>query len=66
MFMLNNLMRIYKDAEFENAKSEDIALKHIDKRIEPYKKDFVRTVTRDDLRKLLDIRMAYSDRKSVV
>ena len=50
--------RIYKDPEFENAKSEDIALKHIDKRIEPYKKDFVRTVTRDDLRKLLDIRMA--------
>ena len=50
--------RIYKDPEFENAKSEDIALKHIDRRIEPYKKDFVRTVTRDDLRKLLDIRMA--------
>ena len=50
--------RIYKDPEFENAKSEAIALKHIDKRIEPYKETFIRAITNDDLKRLLDIRMA--------
>lgn len=50
--------RIYKDKEFENAKNIDAALSHIDKRIEPYKKDFIREITRDDLAKLLEIRMA--------
>jgi len=50
--------RIYKDKEFENAKSLDDALNHIDKRIEPYKKSFVREIVRDDLMKLLEIRMA--------
>jgi topoisomerase-4 subunit A len=49
--------RIYKDNEFENAKSLDIALKHIDKRLEPYKPDFIREVTRDDLLRLMEIRM---------
>lgn len=50
--------RIYKDKEFENAKSLDDALSHIDTRIEPYKKSFVREIVRDDLLKLLEIRMA--------
>ncbi len=50
--------RIYKDREFENAKSVDDAILHIDKRIEPYKKDFIREISKDDLVKLLEIRMA--------
>ncbi len=50
--------RIYKDKEFEQAKSVDIALNHIDKRFEPFKKNFVRDITRDDLQRLLDIKMA--------
>jgi topoisomerase-4 subunit A len=49
--------RIYKDKEFENATAIDIALNHIDKRIEPYKPDFIREVTRDDLLRLMEIKM---------
>ncbi|MDR1591449.1 MAG: DNA gyrase/topoisomerase IV subunit A [Prevotellaceae bacterium] len=50
--------RIYKDKAFENAVSTDAALNHIDSRIEPFKKDFVREIVRDDLLRLLDIKMA--------
>jgi len=50
--------RIYKDQEYEQAKDLDTALAHIDMRLEPYKKDFVREVTRDDLLRLEDIKMA--------
>jgi len=49
--------RIYKDKEFENAKDMDSALTHIDKRLEPFKKDFVRELTRDDLLRLMEIKM---------
>ena len=49
--------RIYKDKEFENAKDMDSALKHIDKRLEPFKSQFMREVTRDDLLKLMEIPM---------
>ena len=50
--------RIYKDKEFEQAKDMDSALSHIDTRLEPYKKDFIREVTRDDLLHLMEIKMA--------
>lgn len=50
--------RVYKDAEFEQANSNDEAIAHIEKRLKPYFKDFVRPVTHDDLRRLLDIKMA--------
>lgn len=50
--------RIYKDKAFENAADMEAALSHIDKRLEPYKKDFVRDITRDDLLRLLEIKMA--------
>lgn len=50
--------RIYKDKEYENAKDIDEALNHIDKRLEPWKPDFVREVTREDLLRLEDIKMA--------
>jgi topoisomerase-4 subunit A len=49
--------RIYKDAEFENAKSIDIAVVHIDKRLEPFKPGFIRDVTRDDILRLMEIKM---------
>jgi topoisomerase-4 subunit A len=49
--------RIYKDKEFENAKDMDSALNHIDKRLEPFKAGFIRGVTRDDLLRLLEIKM---------
>jgi len=49
--------RIYKDKEFENAVDMDFALNHIDKRLEPFKSSFIRDVTRDDLLRLLEIRM---------
>ena len=50
--------RIYKGQEYEQAKDLDTALAYIDMRLEPFKKDFVREVTRDDLLRLEDIKMA--------
>ena len=50
--------RIYKDRAYEQAKDLDTALAHIDKRLEPYKSQFVRLITRDDLLRLLEIKMA--------
>ncbi len=50
--------RIYKDKEYEQAANIDEALAHIDKRLEPFKPSFVREVTRDDLLRLEDIKMA--------
>ena len=50
--------RIYKDKEFEQAPDMDTALAHIDHRLEPYKKDFIREITRDDLLRLMEIKMA--------
>lgn len=50
--------RIYKDAEFEQAQSTDAALEHIALRLKPYEPTFVRPITRDDLQRLLDIKMA--------
>ena len=66
--------RIYKDKEFENAKDQERALKHIDKRLKPYKPQFYREITQDDLLRLLEIPMKRilkynsdkADRKSVV
>ena len=49
--------RIYKDKGFENAANMDAAVAHIDKRLEPFKKDFVREVTRDDIMRLMEIKM---------
>ena len=50
--------RIYKDKEFEQAPDMDSALAHIDSRLEPHKKDFIREITRDDLLRLMEIKMA--------
>ena len=50
--------RIYKDNEFENAKNMDIAVSHIDMRLEPYKANLIREINRDDILKLMEIKMA--------
>ncbi len=49
--------RIYKDKSFEDSKDMDEAVKHIDKRLEPFKPTFVREITRDDILKLMEIKM---------
>lgn len=49
--------RIYKDKEFEESDTVELVTVHVDKRLEPFKKDFIREVTNDDLLKLLEIRM---------
>ncbi|MCC8070489.1 MAG: DNA gyrase/topoisomerase IV subunit A [Bacteroidales bacterium] len=50
--------RIYKDKEFEEAPHKEGAVRHIDKRLEPYKPSFYREVTDDDILRLLEIKMA--------
>ncbi len=50
--------RIYKDKGFEDAESEALALEHIDKRLEPYKPKLLRPTQLEDLKRLLEIRMA--------
>ncbi len=49
--------RIYKDKGFEDSTSQDAVIEHIDKRLEPFKKDFIREITREDFLKLLEIKM---------
>ena len=50
--------RIYKDAEFEQAKTMDAACEHIDFRLTPYYPTFIREVTKDDILRLMEIKMA--------
>ena len=49
--------RIYKDKKFEQAETLDAAVAHVDGRLEPFKKDLIREVTRDDILRLLEIKM---------
>ncbi len=49
--------RIYKDKEFENAKDMDTAVAHIDSRLTPFKPDFIREITREDILRLMEIKM---------
>jgi len=50
--------RIYKDKKFEDSENMDQAVKHIDKRLDPWKPKLKREVTREDILKLMEIRMA--------
>ncbi|WP_320111523.1 DNA gyrase/topoisomerase IV subunit A [Draconibacterium orientale] len=50
--------RIYKDKEFEDSENMDQAVAHIDHRLEPWKPKLKREVTREDILKLMEIRMA--------
>lgn len=49
--------RIYKDKEFENAANIDAAVEHIEKRLAKYAKSFIREVSRDDILRLMEIKM---------
>ena len=49
--------RIYKDRAFEQARDMDAAVAHIDKRLEPFKPTFYREVTREDILRLMEIKM---------
>ena len=49
--------RIYKDKKFENAENMDAVVAHVDNRLTPFKKNFVREITRDDILRLLEIKM---------
>lgn len=50
--------RIYKDRQFENAKDMDAACAHIDERLTPFYPQFLREVTKEDILRLMEIRMA--------
>ncbi len=49
--------RIYKDKNFENAKSNDEACEWIDERLTPWYPKMIREVTKDDILRLLEIKM---------
>ena len=50
--------RIYKDKQFEQAENMDIACEHIDERLTPFYPQFVREVTKEDILRLMEIKMA--------
>ena len=49
--------RIYKDKKFEQAPPIDAVCEHIDERLTPYYPQMVREVTKDDILRLLEIKM---------
>ncbi len=49
--------RIYKDKKFEQAPTVDAVCEHIDERLTPYYPTLVREVTKDDILRLLEIKM---------
>ena len=49
--------RMYKEKKFEQAKNNDEVVEFLDLKFEPFKKDLVREITREDLLKLLEIKM---------
>ena len=50
--------RIYKDKEFEDSANMDEAIDHIDLRLTPWKPKLKREVTREDILRLMEIKMA--------
>jgi topoisomerase-4 subunit A len=49
--------RIYKDKEFEEANNMVKAVAHIEMRLKPFASDLIRAITRDDILKLMEIKM---------
>ncbi len=49
--------RIYKERRFEQAPDMDSAIKFVDEKLTPFKPSFVREVTRDDILRLMEIKM---------
>ncbi|MED9801247.1 MAG: DNA gyrase/topoisomerase IV subunit A [Prevotella sp.] len=49
--------RIYKEKRFETAKDMDEAIRFVDEKLTPFKPQFIREVTRDDILRLMEIKM---------
>ena len=49
--------RIYKERRFETAKDMDEAIRFVDEKLTPFKPQFIREVTRDDILRLMEIKM---------
>lgn len=49
--------RIYKDRGFEQAKDMEAAIAHIDNRLTPFKPQFYREITNEDILRLMEIKM---------
>ena len=49
--------RMYKDREFEQAPDMDAVVEHLFKRLEPFRKKLIRDITRDDILRLMEIKM---------
>jgi len=49
--------RIYKDRKFEQAATMDAACEHIDERLTPFYPQMIREVTKDDILRLMEIKM---------
>ena len=49
--------RIYKERRFETAKDMDEAIRFVDEKLTPFKPQFIREVTRNDILKLMEIKM---------
>lgn len=49
--------RIYKDRKFEQAATMDAACEHIDDRLTPFYPQMIREVTKDDILRLMEIKM---------
>lgn len=49
--------RIYKDKGYEESKTREEAIAHIDKRLTPFKPTFIREITEDDIARLFEIKM---------
>lgn len=49
--------RIYKDRQFEQARNMDAACAHIDERLTPFYPQFIREVTKEDILRLMEIKM---------
>lgn len=49
--------RIYKDKEFEQARTMDEACEHIDERLTPWYPKMIREVTKEDILRLMEIKM---------
>jgi topoisomerase IV subunit A len=49
--------RIYKERRFEQAPDMDTAIAFVDEKLTPFKPQFIRDITRDDIMRLMEIRM---------
>lgn len=49
--------RIYKEKSFETAVNLEAVVAFVDSKLEPFKKNFIREVTREDILRLLEIKM---------